>query len=425
MSQWGDLEKLLARPSTLATPDFDHALPYRSFLAHDCRILVVGAGGLGCELLKDLALCGFGNIDVIDMDTIDLSNLNRQFLFRTKDIGQSKAVVAANFINARVKGCKVTPHFCRIESYDASFYKQFNLVVCGLDSITARRWINGMLLDLVVYEDGAPLPQSVIPFVDGGTEGFKGNARVIWPGKTACIECTMDLYPPQVTYPLCTIENTPRLPEHCVTYVKVLQWPKENPDTPLDGDNPEHVKWVFEKASERAAQFSIFGVTQRLTQGVIKNIIPAVASTNAVVAAVTANEAFKLATGCCASLDNYMLFNDVEGVYGYTFRPERKDDCFACSNGAGVEVAIAGTATLEQLRLQLVDQLRLETPGLTTVRDGQNVTLYMAKGALCEATTPNLALTLNALGLANGHVLNVTDRTSPRILQVVLRLSDA
>lgn len=72
------------------------------------------------------------------------------------------------------------------------------MVICGLDSIIARRWINGMLLSLLVYEDGELNRFSVIPMIDGGTEGFKGNARVILPGLTACIECTLDLYPPQV-----------------------------------------------------------------------------------------------------------------------------------------------------------------------------------------------------------------------------------
>ncbi len=82
VNRWKDLDNLLTRPGNVVGPGFEPDPALRSFLQEDCRVLCVGAGGLGCELLKDLALSGFGNIDVIDMDTIDVSNLNRQFLFR-------------------------------------------------------------------------------------------------------------------------------------------------------------------------------------------------------------------------------------------------------------------------------------------------------------------------------------------------------
>lgn len=80
--RWKELDYLFTRPANVTGPGFEPSEDIRPFLRSDVRILCVGAGGLGCELLKDLALSGFGSIDVIDMDTIDVSNLNRQFLFR-------------------------------------------------------------------------------------------------------------------------------------------------------------------------------------------------------------------------------------------------------------------------------------------------------------------------------------------------------
>lgn len=166
--RWDHLRKVLERAGPFCHPEFEPSPEILDFVMTSCKILVIGAGGLGCELLKDLALMGFKNIDVIDMDIIDLSNLNRQFLFRHKDIGLSKAEIAANYVNKRVSGCNVTPHFCKIQDYDENFYRQFHIIVCGLDSIVARRWINGMLVSMLNYEDGILDQQSVIPMVDGG-----------------------------------------------------------------------------------------------------------------------------------------------------------------------------------------------------------------------------------------------------------------
>ncbi|KAI2659347.1 NEDD8-activating enzyme E1 catalytic subunit [Labeo rohita] len=399
--RWDHVKKFLERAGPFTHPDFEPSTESLQFLLDTCKILVIGAGGLGCELLKDLALSGFRHIHVVDMDTIDVSNLNRQFLFRPKDVGRPKAEVAADFVNSRVPGC------------------EFHIVVCGLDSVVARRWMNGMLLSLLIYEDGVLDPSSIIPLIDGGTEGFKGNARVILPGMTACIDCTLELYPPQINFPMCTIASMPRLPEHCVEYVRMLLWPKEKPfgdDVALDGDDPKHIQWVYQKSLERAAEFSITGVTYRLTQGVVKRIIPAVASTNAVIAAACATEVFKIASSAYVPLNNYLVFNDVDGLYTYTFEAERKENCSACSQ-VPQDLQFPPSAKLQEVLDYLTENasLQMKSPAITTTLDGKNKTLYLQTVAsIEERTRPNLSKTLKELGLVDGQELAVADITTPQ-----------
>uniref|UniRef100_UPI0035900A63 NEDD8-activating enzyme E1 catalytic subunit isoform X2 n=1 Tax=Myxine glutinosa TaxID=7769 RepID=UPI0035900A63 len=425
--RWDHVTCFLNRTGPLAHPDFEGGPQTMNFVQEICQVLVVGAGGLGCELLKDLALTGFRQIHVIDMDTINISNLNRQFLFRPRDVGRPKANVAAEFINNRVPGCNVVPHFKKIQDYDESFYRQFHVVVCGLDSILARRWINGMLVSLLIYKDGQLDTSSIVPMIDGGTEGFKGNARVLLPGVSACIDCTLDLYPPQINFPMCTIATMPRLPEHCIEFVRVLQWPREQPfgeNVALDGDDPNHVQWVHQKSLERAEQYGIPGITYRLTQGVIKRIIPAVASTNAVIAAVCSFEVFKIATSCFKSLNNYMVFNDVDGLYTYTYEAERKEDCPACSETTQ-DLTFPSSAKLQHVLDHLMESpaLQMRCPAITATIHGKNKTLYMQNVASIEAITrPNLTKTLTELGLADGIELLVADITSPQTLRFRLRL---
>ncbi|KAJ4475243.1 hypothetical protein C8J55DRAFT_124697 [Lentinula edodes] len=149
-----------------------------------------------------------------------------------------------------------------------------------LDSLEARRWINATLVNLVDPEN----PESPKPLIDGGTEGYKGQARVILPTITSCYECSLDMLNKPTAFPICTIANMPRLPEHCIEWASVLQWPRVHGDKKMDTDNPDDISWLYAVASVQAKEFKIEGVTWSLTQGVVKNIIPAIASTNAIIA---------------------------------------------------------------------------------------------------------------------------------------------
>lgn len=294
------------------------------------NILVVGAGGLGCEILKNLALSEVKSIYVIDLDTIELTNLNRQFLFRKEDIGDLKAKVASEYIKSRYEDIDIKWTNLKVQELSKSFFKQFSCIIGGLDNMEARLYINRLVHELVEFDvNGKIKEESIIPYIDGGTEGFRGQSRVIIPYKTSCLSCTKDLTAKRNVYALCTIAERPRLPEHCVEYISIVEW-KKHYERAIDTDSIEDIKWVCDKAIERANKFEIKGVDLSLTLGVLKNIIPAIASTNALIAAETVLEAIKVLTGVSKILDNNFMYMGHEGVFSSHDKYERNENCYIC-----------------------------------------------------------------------------------------------
>lgn len=290
---------------------------------------------------------------------------------------------------------------------------QFQLVICGLDSIEARRWINAMLMSIA--ENAEPGDADGIkPLVDGGTEGFKGQARVILPTMTSCIECQLDMHAPRAAVPLCTIASIPRQPEHCIEWAHVIAWDKEKPFPKLDKDDPEHITWLYQKALTRSQEFDIPGVTYSLTQGTVKNIIPAIASTNAIIAASCCNEAFKIATSAapCLGFDaNYMMYSGNDSIYTYTFKHERKPDCPVCG-GESRPLETSPKSTLQDLldSLAVRPEAQLKKPSARA----EGKTLYMQfPPSLEESTRPNLDKTILELGLEDKQQIVITDPAFP------------
>jgi molybdopterin/thiamine biosynthesis adenylyltransferase len=144
------------------------------------RVLVVGAGALGNEILKNLALLGFRQIVLFDLDRVEASNLSRSVLFREQDLGRLKAEVAAASLKTMSTEVEVRPFAGNI-MYDCGLglFAWSDVIIAGLDNREARLFINRSAWKMNR------------PWIDGAIEGINGVARVFLPGSVPCYECTL------------------------------------------------------------------------------------------------------------------------------------------------------------------------------------------------------------------------------------------
>lgn len=182
------------------------------------KYFIVGAGALGCEYLKNFAMLGMctknqnGQLFVTDMDTIEKSNLNRQFLFRPHDVQHNKSTVAAAAAQRMNPDINCVPHTNRVcaeteHIYDDNFFEGLDGVCNALDNIDARVYMDRRC---VYYHK---------PLIESGTLGTKGNVQVVIPWLTESYSSTQD--PPEKSIPICTLRNFPNAIEH------TLQWARD------------------------------------------------------------------------------------------------------------------------------------------------------------------------------------------------------
>ena len=179
---------------------------------------LVGAGAIGCEMLKNWAMVGLavgpkGKISIADMDQIEKSNLNRQFLFRPKDVGKLKSECAAEAVQAMnpdLKGKiailaeRVSPETEGV--FNEDFWESLDGVTNALDNVDARQYVDRRC---VFFRK---------PLIDSGTLGTKGNTQVVLPMLTESYSSSQD--PPEQSFPQCTLRSFPNKIDHTIAWAK-------------------------------------------------------------------------------------------------------------------------------------------------------------------------------------------------------------
>lgn len=179
---------------------------------------LVGSGAIGCEMLKNWAMMGLGSgpngkITVTDMDTIEKSNLNRQFLFRSPDVGKLKSECAAAAVaemNPELKG-KIITFRERVGPdtegvFGDDFFASLDSVTNALDNVDARTYVDRRC---VFFKKS---------LLESGTLGTKGNTQVVYPNLTESYSSSQD--PPEKSFPMCTIKNFPNQIEHTIAWAR-------------------------------------------------------------------------------------------------------------------------------------------------------------------------------------------------------------
>ena len=158
----------------------------------DSNVLIIGAGGLGCPAAYYLVAAGVGEVGIVDMDTVDISNLHRQILHFTNDVGKPKTISATEKLEALNPDVVITPFLERITKKNVcQIIDKFDFILEGSDNFATKFLINDACVSLGK------------PFTIAGVLRFEGQMMTVVPGNSNCYRCVFPEPPPLGTVPSC------------------------------------------------------------------------------------------------------------------------------------------------------------------------------------------------------------------------------
>lgn len=272
------------------------------------KVAVIGVGALGSMVAANLAMIGTKKIILVDDDTIEVSNLSRQLLFTSKDIGSPKVKAAATKLLAINPEVEIVTIQDKVENVPVHAFKDVDCIVEGLDTFEARRYVNSLAIALKK------------PLVSGGIYAFHGNVQVIIPHETPCLECQ----------PLIPID---RLQKSCTR-------PQDGEDIMTTPLNDSH---------------AIDGPM----------IIPTVAPVATVIGGIMAQECVKLILGL-PPLREY-LFWDARTQSFLKIPLHRRPNCFVCSDTfkiQGIPLSLSLKESVREFQERVKILFNLKNPSI-------------------------------------------------------------
>jgi len=266
--------------------------------------IIVGVGAIGSYVSVLLGASGIGKLVLIDFDTIEVSNLNRQLLFRDEDIGKSKVEIAAKRLKEINPELELTYFNNKMEKVPISVYKKADIIIGCLDTFIGRRWINSLAVRLKK------------PLILGGMFAFLGDVQVIFPYKTPCFECQ-------------PLVSERELAQAC---------------TPFGDERKKERKEEKEEEPK----------------------LPAVATMSAIIGGIMAQETLKILLDIGEPLDNYLFYDGLHNATTIV-KLERNPDCPACGDVyklKKVKFAISEKEKVSDLLVRLALTYGLSNPDI-------------------------------------------------------------